>query len=176
MADNVVDSLAIEIEANASQSVDGIKRLSRALTSLATSTAKVNSAGLGNVVSQGQRLSSVTTSAGTGATNASNGTRKYSNALNLLTSSSGRAEKSTKSLAYYFGKIYANCFLAIRGFKAIGNAVNSAMDYILKHSTFLTLQSVQRLQRVTIGRMPDIRTHRSMRQHSNKDLAISTKK
>lgn len=130
MADNVVDSLAIEIEANASQSVDGIKRLSRALTSLATSTAKVNSAGLGNVVSQVQRLSSVTTSAGTGATNASNGTRKYSNALNLLTSSSGRAEKSTKSLAYYFGKIYANCFLAIRGFKAIGNAVNSAMDYI----------------------------------------------
>ncbi|MDY5882843.1 MAG: hypothetical protein SPJ65_05970 [Roseburia sp.] len=130
MADNVVDSLAIEIEANASQSVDGIKRLSRALTSLATSTAKVNSAGLGNVVSQVQRLSSVTTSAGTGATNASNGTRKYSNALNLLTSSSGRAEKSTKSLAYYFGKIYANCFLAIRGFKAIGNAINSAMDYI----------------------------------------------
>ena len=130
MADNVVDSLAIEIEANASQSVDGIKRLSRALTSLATSTAKVNSAGIGNVVSQVQRLSSVTTSAGTGATNANNGTRKYSNALNLLTSSSGRAEKSTKSLAYYFGKIYANCFLAIRGFKAIGNAVNSAMDYI----------------------------------------------
>lgn len=130
MADNVVDSLAIEIEANASQSVDGIKRLSRALTSLATSTAKVNSAGLGNVVSQVQRLSSVTTSAGTGATNASNGTRKYSNALNLLTSSSGRAEKSTKSLAYYFGKIYANCFLAIRGFKAIGNAIEYAMDYL----------------------------------------------
>lgn len=130
MADNVVDSLAIEIEANASQSVDGIKRLSRALTSLATSTAKVNSAGLGNVVSQVQRLSSATTSAGTGATNASNGTRKYSNALNLLTSSSGRAEKSTKSLAYYFGKIYANCFLAIRGFKAIGNAIEYAMDYL----------------------------------------------
>ena len=61
MADNVIDTLAIEIEANASQSVDGIKRLSRALSSLATSTAKVNSAGIDNVVNQLGRLSNVAT-------------------------------------------------------------------------------------------------------------------
>ena len=130
MADNVIDTLAIEIEANASQSVDGIKRLSRALSSLATSTAKVNSAGIDNVVNQLGRLSNVAATAGTQAGKASNGTRKFTSSLGGLHTHSAKAGKGMKSLAYHFGKFYANCFLAIRGVKKLGESVESAMDYL----------------------------------------------
>ena len=130
MADNVIDTLAIEIEANASQSVDGIKRLSRALSSLATSTAKVNSAGIDNVVNQLGRLSNVAATTGTQAGKASNGTRKFTNSLGGLHTHSAKAGKGMKSLAYHFGKFYANCFLAIRGVKKLGDSVESAMDYL----------------------------------------------
>lgn len=130
MADNVIDTLAIEIEANASQSVDGIKRLSRALSSLATSTAKVNSAGIDNVVNQLGRLSNVAATTGTQAGKASNGTRKFTSSLGGLHTHSAKAGKGMKSLAYHFGKFYANCFLAIRGVKKLGDSVESAMDYL----------------------------------------------
>lgn len=130
MTDNVIDTLAIEIETNASQSVDGIKRLSRALSSLATSTAKVNSAGIDNVVNQLGRLSNVAATAGTQAGKASNGTRKFTNSLGGLHTHSAKAGKGMKSLAYHFGKFYANCFLAIRGVKKLGESVESAMDYL----------------------------------------------
>ena len=130
MTDNVIDTLAIEIETNASQSVDGIKRLSRALSSLATSTAKVNSAGIDNVVNQLGRLSNVAATTGTQAGKASNGTRKFTNSLGGLHTHSAKAGKGMKSLAYHFGKFYANCFLAIRGVKKLGESVESAMDYL----------------------------------------------
>lgn len=130
MADNVIDTLAIEIEANASQSVDGIKRLSRALSSLATSTAKVNSAGIDNVVNQLGRLSNVAATTGAQAGKASNGTRKFTSSLGGLHTHSAKAGKGMKSLAYHFGKFYANCFLAIRGVKKLGDSVESAMDYL----------------------------------------------
>ena len=130
MTDNVIDTLAIEIETNASQSVDGIKRLSRALSSLATSTAKVNSAGIDNVVNQLGRLSNVAATTGTQAGKASNGTRKFTSSLGGLHTHSAKAGKGMKSLAYHFGKFYANCFLAIRGVKKLGESVESAMDYL----------------------------------------------
>lgn len=130
MTDNVIDTLAIEIETNASQSVDGIKRLSRALSSLATSTAKVNSAGIDNVVNQLGRLSNVAATTGTQAGKASNGTRKFTSSLGGLHTHSAKAGKGMKSLAYHFGKFYANCFLAIRGVKKLGDSVESAMDYL----------------------------------------------
>lgn len=130
MTDNVIDTLAIEIETNASQSVDGIKRLSRALSSLATSTAKVNSAGIDNVVNQLGRLSNVAATTGAQAGKASNGTRKFTSSLGGLHTHSAKAGKGMKSLAYHFGKFYANCFLAIRGVKKLGESVESAMDYL----------------------------------------------
>lgn len=41
-----------------------------------------------------------------------------------------KTAKSTKSLAYYFGKLYASYFLVIRGIKALGRAISSSMDYV----------------------------------------------
>lgn len=129
-ADNVIDTLAIEIESNATNSVEGVKRLSSALRSLANSTAKVNSANLNNVVTQLDKLQGVAGRTGTQAQNASKGTRNFSNSLTGLHSRSSKASGGMKSLAYHFGKFYANCFLAIRGVKALGKATSSAMDYI----------------------------------------------
>lgn len=136
VTDNVIDTLAIEIETNASQSVDGIKRLSRALSSLATSTAKVNSAGIDNVVNQLGILSNVAATTGTQAGKASNGTRKFTSSLGGLHTHSAKAGKGMKSLAYHFGKFYANCFLAIRGVKKLGESVESAMDYLESFNFF----------------------------------------
>lgn len=130
MADNVIDSLSIEIEANATKSVDGIKKLSSALRSLANSTAKVNSANLNNVVNQLDRLQNVAGKTGNTANNATKGVRNFSGGLNTLHSRSSKAGNGMKSLAYHFGKFYANCFLAIRGVKALGKAVTSTMDYL----------------------------------------------
>lgn len=130
MADNVIDSLSIEIEANATKSVDGVKKLSSALRSLANSTAKVNSANLNNVVNQLDRLQNVAGRTGNTANNATKGVRNFSGGLNTLHSRSSKAGGGMKSLAYHFGKFYANCFLAIRGVKALGKAVTSTMDYL----------------------------------------------
>ena len=51
---------------------------------------------------------------------------------NLMSANSQtkRFGSSINSLAYSFGKFYANCFLLIRGLKGLGNAMKSAMDYI----------------------------------------------
>ena len=43
---------------------------------------------------------------------------------------------SSKSLAYYFGKFYANCFLAMRGLREFGKAIKSSMDYIEEYNYF----------------------------------------
>ena len=130
MADNVIDSLSIEIEANATKSVDGVKKLSSALRSLANSTAKVNSANLNNVVNQLDRLQNVAGRTGNTANNATKGVRNFSGGLNTLHSRSSKASGGMKSLAYHFGKFYANCFLAIRGVKALGKAVTSTIEYL----------------------------------------------
>lgn len=130
MADNVLDTLSIQIEANASQSVEGIKRLSSALRSLATSTSKVNSAGINNVVTQIDRLSTVTGKFNTSANGASTSAKRFSTNLSGIGKHSNSAGTGMKSLAYHFGKFYANCFLAIRGVKALGNAVSGTMDYL----------------------------------------------
>ena len=129
-ADNVIDTLAIEIESNATNSVEGVKRLSSALRSLANSTARVNSANLNNVVNQLDRLQGVAGKTGAQANSAARSTRSFSTSLTGLSSRSTRAGNGMKSLAYHFGKFYANCFLAIRGVKALGSAVNSTMDYL----------------------------------------------
>lgn len=52
------------------------------------------------------------------------------NRLGSFISMSGKAKKSTMSLASAFGKFYASCFLIIRGVKSLGKAIQSSMNYI----------------------------------------------
>ncbi len=125
-----IDTLTIEIEANASQSVEGVKKLARALTSLSTSIGKVNSAGISNVSNSLNNMSRVFVNVGNSSGKASSGTKKFANILPTLTGHTNKASKSTKSLAYYFGKFYANMFLAVRGAKTLGSAVSNTMNYM----------------------------------------------
>lgn len=125
-----IDTLAIEIEANAMNSVDGVRKLSRALTSLSKSITSVNSAGISNVSNRINAMSGAFSNAGTSSNTATSGAKKYTQILPPLISHTNRASNSAKSLAYYFGKFYANMFLVIRGIKTFGKAISGAMDYM----------------------------------------------
>ena len=125
-----IDTLAIEIEANAMGSVDGVRKLSRALTSLSKSISSVNSAGISNVASSLNTMSGAFNNVSASSGNATSGTRKYTSSIPSLISHTNRASHSAKSLAYYFGKFYANMFLIIRGMKALGKSVSGTMDYM----------------------------------------------
>ena len=125
-----IDTLAIEIEANASNSVDGIRKLSRALTSLSKSISSVNGAGINKVANSIGAMNTATANMGTATAKATMSTKRYVNMLPSLVSHTNKASHSTKSLAYHFGKFYANMFLVIRGVKALGKSISSTMDYM----------------------------------------------
>lgn len=125
-----IDTLAIEIEANAANSVDGVRKLSRALTSLSKSISSVNGAGIGNVATSLNSMSNAFNGVGTGSQSAASGAKKYSNTLPAMVSHTNKAAHSAKSLAYYFGKFYANMFMVIRGVKALGKTISGTMDYM----------------------------------------------
>lgn len=125
-----IDALAIEIESNAANSVDGVRKLSRALTSLSKSISSVNGAGIGNVAGSLNTMSGAFSGVSNSTEKASSGTKKYVGTLPTLTNYTNRATNSTKSLAYYFGKFYANMFLVIRGAKMLGNAISDTMGYM----------------------------------------------
>ena len=125
-----IDTLTIEIESNAANSVDGVRKLSRALTSLSKSISSVNGAGIGNVAGSLNTMSGAFSGVSNSTEKASSGTKKYVGTLPTLTNYTNRATNSTKSLAYYFGKFYANMFLVIRGAKMLGNAISDTMGYM----------------------------------------------
>lgn len=125
-----IDTLAIEIESNAANSVDGVRKLSRALTSLSKSISNVNKAGIGNVARDVNSMGSAFAGVDKSTQKASTGTKKYASILPTLTNHTNKAKNSTKSLAYYFGKFYANMFLLIRGAKMLGNAISDTMGYM----------------------------------------------
>lgn len=62
--------------------------------------------------------------------------RSVQNGLNRVSTSSQKAIKHTNSLAYSFGKFYANFFLFIRGIKGIWNSIESTADYIEAYNYF----------------------------------------
>ena len=104
--------------------------MSKALSSMANAVKKINDAGLDRVSSQMKSFNVGTNQTTISLSRATGGTRKFGNGLKSLASHTSGAKDGMKSLAYHFWKFYANCFLAIRGIKALGKAVNGAMDYI----------------------------------------------
>lgn len=125
-----IDTLAIEIEANAANSVDGVRKLSRALTSLSKSISSVNGAGIGNVASSLNSMSNAFNGVGAGSQSAAGRAKKYTNTMPALINHTNKAAHSAKSLAYYFGKFYANMFMVIRGVKAFGKTISGTMGYM----------------------------------------------
>lgn len=73
----------------------------------------------------------------------SSASKNMANGFNSYSSSANRAGKATKSLAYQFGKFYANFWLLIRAFKGIGKMITYASS----------LTEVQNVVDVTFGEM-----------------------
>lgn len=71
---------------------------------------------LANLASQGSKVGTASNS----LINAINGTHR----------ASGKASKSTFSLARAFGKFYASYFLVIRGIKGLWSSINTTADYV----------------------------------------------
>lgn len=71
---------------------------------------------LANLANQGSKVGSVS--------------KNLVGGMNKTHTSINRTAKSTKSLAYAFGKFYANYFLFIRAFKGLFNSIESTADYI----------------------------------------------
>lgn len=114
-----IDRLEIEIEAQASKANKQLDLMISKLNKLSGVLSGLNTSNIGNVVGSNSGVRSST-----------NGLKTLSNSMSRFAFSSDKASKSTKSLAAVFGNFYANCFLLIRGFKALGKAVEASMDYI----------------------------------------------
>lgn len=115
MATNI-DDLQIEISASAKDANSEISSLVAKLSRLQKSLTSVGGSGFKNYTNN--------------ASKATNQTKSFGSMLNKMNNSANRTAKSTKSLAYAFGKFYANYFLFIRAFKGLFNSIESTADYI----------------------------------------------
>ena len=66
----------------------------------------------------------------------SSSAQRMTTSLNTYGHSARSARKHTMSLARAFGTFYANCFLLIRGVKALGNSITKAMDFAETYNYF----------------------------------------
>jgi len=107
------------------QTLSTAPKVSANLISLVEALSRLSSAG-GNIRTTANAVQSVSQK----TSNSAGGLQQLSNSLSRFTFNTNRAEKSTRSLSASISSLYANCFLLIRGFKAIGKAVNASMDYI----------------------------------------------
>lgn len=127
-----IDSLEIQIQTSAKSTNKQLDELIAKLTTVSKSLSGIN----------GTKISGISV-IGTHASKSSNGITKLSNSLKSLVSSQTQAKKSSNSLASSFGSFYANCFLAIRGIKSLGKAVNKSMDYIETYNYYnVTLDKI----------------------------------
>lgn len=111
-----IDSLDIQISASANSANSEISTLITRLSALQKSLTSVGGSGFKNYTNN--------------ASKATNQTKSFGSALNKMNNSANKTAKSTKSLAYAFGKFYANYFLFIRAFKGLFNSIESTADYI----------------------------------------------
>ena len=114
-----IDRLEIQVETRAASTNKQLDTLIEKLNTMSKSLTGIS----------GTKMNSISV-IGTHATRSSSGVMKLSNSLKNLVSSQMQAKKSSNSLASSFGSFYANCFMAIRGVKALGRAVDKSMDYI----------------------------------------------
>ena len=82
---------------------------------------------LANFASQGSKVGTAINSMGT---TGSKGTSLLSGWLGRLTSSTGRAMRSTKSFSQIAGSFYANFYVVMRGLRKAWSATESSMDFL----------------------------------------------
>lgn len=122
MSDAAIDRLEIQIEAQAAKANQQLDVLVSKLNNVSVALGSIN---LRNWTNLSAPIGKV-------GHEAENSGKKVQTLNKSVTTYSARATKSTKttnSLARSFGYFYANCFLAIRGIKALGNAIETSMDF-----------------------------------------------
>lgn len=115
MADNVVDTLSLEVVSRTKRAENGINKLVTALGNLNGALTKTNTQGLNGFSESMEKLAT------------SSNTAKN---LNSYSKSAASATSQTQSLARAFGKLYANYFLVIRAIKSLGQNIEKSADYI----------------------------------------------
>lgn len=124
-----IDRLEIEVETFASKANTELDKLISRLDRISGSLSKIDTKKLSRFA-DGMGQTANTTNKETGST------KKLSDAFAQLT---GRISKSTrplKSFSQLAGKLYANSFLLIRGFKKLGSAIETSMDYVETYNYF----------------------------------------
>lgn len=81
---------------------------------------------------KGIRLGGVGSAAGKSAS----GVQRLSAAFSKLSGRAMRSGRSMKNFSQFAGKFYADCFIAIRGLKKLGNAIEASMDYVETYNYF----------------------------------------
>ena len=126
MANNTIDTLDIKIKSSSDEAIKNLDSLIERLKVVQHSTNKISGKSIANI----------------GKGTASNLNKSATASKNLSTNLSS-LPKQILGLNTNFGKFsqvagsfYANCFLITRGIKKIGNAVNSAMDYVETYNYF----------------------------------------
>lgn len=131
-----VDSLEVKVSASASSANAQLDKLIANLEKVSSTLNGINTS----------KLSSIGTGFNTtakSANSATTATSKLNSRIGGLSSSLSKAHSKTHSLASAFGTFYANCFLAIRAVKKLGNAIESSMDYVEAYNYFnVTMQKI----------------------------------
>lgn len=92
-----------------------------------------------SVVSMAQSLSKLSTSGGSVSNSTmrtNQGFRSLIKNMIMASSEGHNVKRLFDKMSYSFGKFYASCFLVIRGFKMIGRAIGSTMDYVETYNYF----------------------------------------
>ena len=120
-----IDRLEIQVEAQATKANKQLDSLIAKLNTVSKSLSGISGAKMGGI-----------SFIGANASRSSGGITKLSRSLKKLVFIQHMAHKSNKSLAASFGMFYANCFLVIRGVKALGRAIEKSMDYVETYNYF----------------------------------------
>lgn len=106
---------------SATNAISNIPQLSTALVGLMQSLSGAPTVSR-NVIDLTNALAQL--SSANGRVTSTSTTNKARSFFDTLTSGSNKSTKSVKSLAYYFGKLYANFFIVFRLFRKLGEAIN----------------------------------------------------
>lgn len=121
MPDASIDTLQIQIGAEASTATSAIDRLVSKLNLLSSSMGRIN----------GSNFKTLSSSAKT-ASNSINklNYNRLTKGMNSYTSSTKKASSATNKFASSLGKMYASYWLVFRALQQLGKAITSSMNYI----------------------------------------------
>lgn len=125
---------------SATNAISNIPQLSTALVGLMQSLSGAPTVSR-NVIDLTNALAQL--SSANGRVTSTSTTNKARSFFDTLTSGSNKSTKSVKSLAYHFGKLYANFFIVFRLFRKLGEAINLSSQ----------LTELQNVVDVTFGNM-----------------------